>query len=116
MPLECGTIVGLERGESNVGKLRPQQSDEIESRQAAKVTEELAHQTLGPVPANRTSDPARRDDPQSAPIETVRQHEQSQVAAPYADAPVLHTEEIAPPSNPVAPRKTPMHPLPSMRL
>ena len=109
MPLECGTIVGLERGESNVGRSRPQQRDQIESRHAPLVAEELAHHALGPVPAHRPSDPARGDNPQSAPVETVRKHEQSHVTAMDADALPLHAEELPAPPNPVAPRKTPIH-------
>ena len=101
MPLECGTIVGLENREPDVGKLRSQQRDEIESRNAPVLPEDLAHQALRPVPANRTSYPPRRDDPESASVEVVRKREQSQVTAAHANALPLYAEKLAAPSNPV---------------
>ena len=77
MPLECATIVGIERRESNVGKPGSQQRDEIEARQASAVPEELAHQALGPVAPHRPADTARRDYSQPAPVQTVRKREQN---------------------------------------
>ena len=109
MPLECGTIVGLEYRKSDVGKLGPQQHDEIESRHASAHSEELAHQPLGPVSANRTTDPARCDDPQPASVETVRKREQRQVAAADAQALPLRAEKLPAPPNPVAPGQSPIH-------
>ncbi len=109
MPLERGTIVGLERGEPNVRELGPQQRHEIDSRHAPAVTEKFAHQALGPVPANRAADAAGGDDPQSAPVEIVGQREQREVAAPDAFTLPLDTEKLPAPSNPVASGKAPIH-------
>ncbi len=109
MPLEGGTIVGLEGRKSDVGKLRPQQRNQIESRHAPAPSEKLAHQAFCPVPANRTPYPTRCDNPQPASVEAVRKREQSQVAAADAGAPPLHTEKLPAPSNPVAPGQGPIH-------
>ena len=109
MPFECGTIIGFESRESNVGKLRPQQNDQVESRDASANPENLAHQALRPVPANRTPYSARRDDPQSAAIETIWKREQGQVAPPDAGTPPLNAEELPAPTNPVVPRQCPIH-------
>ena len=109
MPLECGTIVGLERCESNVGEPGAQQRDEVETRQASAMSEKLAHQALRPVAPDRSSDPARRDDSQSAPVQTVRKREQNQIAALEADTLPLHAEEFPPASDPVAPGEIPIH-------
>ena len=78
--------------------------------------EELAHQAFGPVPPNRPSDSARRDDSQPAPVQTVRKREQNQVAALDADTLPLHAEELPPPSNPVAPGKIPVHVSPAAAI
>ena len=115
MPLECGAIVGIEGRESNVGKPGPQQRDEIEARQASAMPEELAHQALGPVSPDRSSDPAGRDDPQPAPVQTVRKREQNEKAALDAGTPPLHAEELPSPSDPVAPGKIPIHAPPPLR-
>ena len=109
MPLECGTIVGVESRESNVGKLGPQQRDEVESRYAPASPEELAHQALRPVPANRTPYPPRCDDPQPAARKTVRMHEQGQVSAADPHTVPLDAEELPAPPNPVVPRKSTLH-------
>ena len=109
MPLESGAIVGIERRESNVGEPGPQQRDEIEAREASAVPEELAHQALGPVPPDRPSDPARRDDPQPAPIQAVRKREQNEMAAVDAGALPLHAEELRSAPDPVEPGKIPIH-------
>lgn len=109
MPLECGTIVGFESRESNVGKLRPQQGNEVESRHAPANPEDLAHQALRPVAPNRTPYSARRDDAQSAAVETVWKREQGQVAAPDAGTLPLNAEELPAPSNPVVPRQCTIH-------
>ena len=109
MPLECGTIVGIESRESRIGKLRPQQSNEVESRDAPANPEDLAHQALRPVTANRTPYSARCDDSQPAAIETVGKREQGQVAAPDADTLPLNAEELPAPPNPVVPRQCAIH-------
>ena len=109
MPLESGAIVGIERRKSNVGKPGPQQRDEIEARQASAMPEELAHQALGPVPPDRPSDPARRDDAQPAPVQTVRKREQNEITAVDADTLPLHAEELPPAPDPVEPGKIPIH-------
>jgi len=109
MPLESGAIVGIEGRESNVGKPGPQQRDEIEARKASAVPEELAHQALAPVPPNRPSDPARRDDPQPAPVQTVRKREQNEMAAVDADTLPLHGEELPSAADPVEPGEIPIH-------
>ena len=109
MALESGAIVGIERCESNVGKPGPQQGDEIEARPASAVPEELAHQALRPVPPNRPSDPARRDDPQPAPIQTVRKREQNEMPAVDAHTPPLHTEKLPSAPDSVEPGEIPIH-------
>ncbi len=78
--------------------------------------EELAHQAFGPVPPDRPSDSARRDDSQPAPVQTVRKREQNQVAALDADTLPLHAEELPPSSNPVAPGKIPVHVSPAAAI
>ena len=109
MPLECGTIVGIESRESNVGKLGPQQRNEVESRCAPASPEELAHQALRPVPANRAPYPPRCDDPQPAAFETVRMHEQGQVTTAHPHTTPLDAEELPAPPNPVVPRQSTLH-------
>ena len=109
MPLECATIVGIERRESNVGKSGSQQRDEIEARQASAMPEEFAHQALGPVALDRPADPPRRDDSQPAPVKTVREREQNEMAALDADTLPLHAEELPSPSDPVAPGEFSIH-------
>ena len=109
MPLECGTIVGVESRESNVGKLGPQQRNEVESRYAPASPEELAHQALRPIPANRAPYPPRCDDPQPAAFETVRTHEQGQVTAADPHTKSLDAEELPAPPNPVVPRQSTLH-------
>lgn len=109
MPLECGTIVGFESRESRVGKFRPQQSNEVEPGVSSANPEDLAHQALRPVPANRTPYSARCDDPQSAAVETVWKREQRQIAAPDASTVPLDAKELPAPPNPVAPRQCTIH-------
>ena len=109
MPLECGTIVGFESRESNVGKLRPQQSNKVESRYALANPEDLAHQALRPVTPNRAPYSARCDDAQPAAVETVWKREQGQVAAPDAETLPLNAEELPAPPNPVVPRQCTIH-------
>ena len=109
MPLECGTIVGFESRESSVGKLRPQQSNEVESWHALANPEDLAHQALRPVTPNRAPYSARCDDAQPAAVETVWKREQGQVAAPDAETLPLNAEELPAPPNPVVPRQCTIH-------
>ena len=109
MPLECATIIGIERRESDVGESGPQQRDEIEARQASAMPEELAHQALGPVAPDRPSDAARRDDSQPAAVQTVRKREQDQMATLDADTLPLHAEEFSSPSDPVVPGESSIH-------
>lgn len=109
VPPESGVIVGIERRESNVRKPGPQQRDDIEARKASAAPEELAHQALGPVPPDRPSDPARRNDTQPAPVQTVRKREQNEMAAVDADTLPLHPEELPSASDPIEPGKPPIH-------
>lgn len=109
MPLECATIVGIERRESNVRESGPQQRDEIETRPASAVPEDLAHQPLGPVAPYRPADSARRDDSQPTPVQTVRKHEQDEKAALDADTLPLHAEELPAPSDPVLRGESSIH-------
>lgn len=109
MPLECATIVGIERREFNVGESGSQQRDEIKARQAPAMPEELAHQALGPVTPDRPADTARRDDSQPAPVQTVRKREQNEIAALDADTLPLHAEELPSPSDPVVPGESSIH-------
>lgn len=109
VPPESGVIVGIERRESNVGKPGPQQRYDIEARKASAAPEQLAHQALGPVSPDRPSDPARRNDTQPAPVQTVRKREQNEMAAVDADTLPLHAEELPSASDPVARGKPPIH-------
>ena len=109
LPLERGTIIGFESREPRVRKLGPQQGDEVESRRAPANPEELPHQALGPIAANRASYPARCDDPQPAAVEAVGKREQGQVAAPDADALPLNTEELPAAPDPVGPGQRAIH-------
>ena len=103
MPFESGTIVGFESRKSNVGKFGPQQRDEVESRHAPANSEELTHQALRPVSANRPPYATRCDNSQSAAVETVWKREQGQVAATDSRTLTLNAEELATPPNPVVP-------------
>lgn len=109
MPLECGTIVGFKSRESNVGKLGPQQRNEVEPRYAPASAKQLAHPALRAVAANRTPYSTRCDDPQPAAFETIREHEQGQVTAADADTLPLDAEELAASANPVVPGQSTFH-------
>jgi len=98
MPMENPPVISVQCRKCNVRKSGPQQRDDVKSRFALPVAEQLAHHALRSVSTRSAPEFACCDDAKPVLLEAIGQSEQRQVPASTPDTVLLNFQELRTPS------------------
>ena len=107
---EGGVVIGLKAREGRIEHFSARHDDHIQARRRFLLSEQLAGETLGPVPHNRGAEFPGGGNAKSAPIAAVWRHEQGHEPAGQSQAVLVCPLEFRPPSDAILPGKALRHP------
>ena len=106
---KCGGVVDLKAGEGRIEHFSARHEDHIESGWRLLFPEQLAGETLGPVPDNSGAELSCRRNTESTPIAAVWRHKQSHEPAPQPQAVFIRPLKLRTPPDPLVSRKALRH-------
>ena len=103
------SVVDLKAGEGRIEHFSARHEDHIESGWRLLFPEQLAGETLGPVPDNSGAELSCRRNTKSTPIAAVWRHKQSHEPAPQPQAVFIRPLKLRTPPDPLVSRKALRH-------
>ena len=106
---ECGGVIGLKAGEGRIEHFPARHKDDIQPRRRFLFSEQLAGETLGPIPHHGGAEFSSGGDPEARPLAAVGRHEEGHEPARQPQAVLVRLLEFWAPSDAFVPGKALRH-------